>query len=232
MEFIPLGDLETNVEVHSGRLPEFEAKEITEQMLSGLEIMHAESFAHRDLKPQNILVDHGPPQWWIKIADFGLSKRLTESTSHTQGAGSLVYMAPEMLGHVNTNPSHTNTVDIWAVGCILYRLLAGCVPFPLGPALGVFCRDTSILSYEALPDSGIPRDCSGLIKQPPGPTLTTSLSRATSSPSIVLVTLCASILALFCILLIIMNSTREITAINAATAARTLIPALAPVDRP
>ena len=52
MEYIPLGDLEKNVKVHSGRIPEIEARDITEQILSGLEIMHAESFAHRDLKPQ------------------------------------------------------------------------------------------------------------------------------------------------------------------------------------
>jgi serine/threonine protein kinase len=54
MEYVPLGDLEKNVNVHSGRIPEIEARDITEQILSGLEIMHAESFAHRDLKPQVI----------------------------------------------------------------------------------------------------------------------------------------------------------------------------------
>lgn len=54
MEYIPLGDLETNVKAHSGRIPEIEARDITEQILLGLEIMHAESFAHRDLKPQVI----------------------------------------------------------------------------------------------------------------------------------------------------------------------------------
>lgn len=52
MEYIPLGDLETNVKAHSGKLSEVEARDITEQILVGLEIMHAEHFAHRDLKPQ------------------------------------------------------------------------------------------------------------------------------------------------------------------------------------
>jgi serine/threonine protein kinase len=52
MEYVPLGDLEMNVASHSGTIPEIEARDITEQILSGLEIMHAESFAHRDLKPQ------------------------------------------------------------------------------------------------------------------------------------------------------------------------------------
>jgi calcium/calmodulin-dependent protein kinase I len=96
MEYVPLGDLEKNVTAHSGRIPEIEARDITEQILLGLEIMHAESFAHRDLKPQvnsvyysrlpashmlimlqNVLVVNGPPQWWVKLADFGLSKRLS-----------------------------------------------------------------------------------------------------------------------------------------------------------
>ena len=52
MEYVPLGDLERNVVAHSGKIPEIEARDITEQILLGLEIMHAESFAHRDLKPQ------------------------------------------------------------------------------------------------------------------------------------------------------------------------------------
>jgi len=52
MEYVQLGDLERNVAAHSGKIPEIEARDIAEQVLSGLEIMHAESFAHRDLKPQ------------------------------------------------------------------------------------------------------------------------------------------------------------------------------------
>jgi serine/threonine protein kinase len=52
MEYVPLGDLEKNVLGHSGKIPEVEARDIAEQILSGLKLMHAESFAHRDLKPQ------------------------------------------------------------------------------------------------------------------------------------------------------------------------------------
>ena len=52
MEYVPLGDLHKNVFAHSGKIPENEARDVAAQILSGLEIMHAESFAHRDLKPQ------------------------------------------------------------------------------------------------------------------------------------------------------------------------------------
>jgi serine/threonine protein kinase len=51
MEYVQLGDLEKNLPI-SGRLPEMEVQQITKQILDGLHIMHTESFAHRDLKPQ------------------------------------------------------------------------------------------------------------------------------------------------------------------------------------
>jgi serine/threonine protein kinase len=57
MEYIPLGDLETNVIAHSGKISEIEARDITGQIRLGLKIMHAESFAHRDLKPQVMYYD-------------------------------------------------------------------------------------------------------------------------------------------------------------------------------
>jgi serine/threonine protein kinase len=52
MEYVPLGDLEKNITAHSGKISEGEARSIIEQILSGLEIMHGQMFAHRDLKPQ------------------------------------------------------------------------------------------------------------------------------------------------------------------------------------
>lgn len=52
MEYIEKGDLETNLAPTSGKVSEAEAREISGQILLGLKFMHAESFAHRDLKPQ------------------------------------------------------------------------------------------------------------------------------------------------------------------------------------
>jgi serine/threonine protein kinase len=52
MEYVHLGDLHKNLVANSGKIPENESRDIAEQILLGLEIMHAKSFAHRDLKPQ------------------------------------------------------------------------------------------------------------------------------------------------------------------------------------
>ena len=52
MEYCQLGDLERVIKAHSGKVPETDARDIIQQILLGLEIMHEESFAHRDLKPQ------------------------------------------------------------------------------------------------------------------------------------------------------------------------------------
>ncbi|KAH8805450.1 WD40-repeat-containing domain protein [Xylogone sp. PMI_703] len=166
MEYIPLGDLETNVKAHSGRIPEVEARDIIEQILSGLEIMHAESFAHRDLKPQNVLVVHGSPEWWVKLADFGLSKRLTEITAFRTKSGTQSYMAPELLDYLDIpREEYTNAVDVWAVGCITYRLVTGIVPFPPGRSLFEYCKDKSLFPYDALLDHGVKSVCVKFIKE-------------------------------------------------------------------
>ncbi|KAH7333198.1 kinase-like domain-containing protein [Rhexocercosporidium sp. MPI-PUGE-AT-0058] len=168
MEYVSLGDLEKNVIANSGRIPESETRSIAEQILSGLRIMHAESFAHRDRKPQNVLVVNGPPLWWVKLADFGLSKRLTDTTAFYTKNGTQSYMAPEILNYLNAEDSHdhyTNSVDIWALGCIIYRLITGTVPFPPGKSLMKYCDDKSLFPYDALFDSGITSECSKFLRQ-------------------------------------------------------------------
>lgn len=72
---------------------------------------------------QNVLVVNGPPEWWVKLADFGLSKKLTETTAYHIKSGTQSYTAPEILNYLNTDTlsaGYTNAVDLWAVGCITY----------------------------------------------------------------------------------------------------------------
>ena len=152
IEYMPLGDLEHNVQeienspAHTGPpLPEEEVQEITCQILEGLKIMHAEGFAHRDLKPQNIFVVQKHPQWWVKLGDFGLCKKQTNKTAYHTQAGTQQYMAPELFHYVlelDTETSeYTSAIDLWSLGCIIYRLIAGAVPFPSLLSLRNYCKD-------------------------------------------------------------------------------------------
>jgi serine/threonine protein kinase len=152
MEYMPLGDLEQNlreIEKSSAQsklsISEEEVQEITRQILEGLKIMHAEGFAHRDLKPHNVFVVQRHPQWWVKLGDFGLSKRQTEGTAYRTHAGTQEYMAPELFYYVqeiNTETSeYTNAIDLWALGCLVHRLVTGKVPFPNMLTLRNYCID-------------------------------------------------------------------------------------------
>lgn len=103
---------------------------------------------------QNVLVCRRYPQWWVKLADFGLSKRHTAETAYRTQTGTESYMAPEILDYVPRedpqSSAYTTAVDLWALGCIVYRLAAGAVPFPPGPALGKFCENPLFLTYHYL----------------------------------------------------------------------------------
>ncbi|KAK2756397.1 hypothetical protein FQN54_005289 [Arachnomyces sp. PD_36] len=122
MEYLDLGDLYTYLH-RKPPLPEDEAKQVTSQILDGLCLMHDNQFAHRDLKPSNILLKSCPPdEWWLKIADFGISKRIEEDLGRsTTLKGTLGYIAPELHGFTKRGSPYA--VDIWALGEIVFEML-------------------------------------------------------------------------------------------------------------
>uniref|UniRef100_K3X7Z9 cGMP-dependent protein kinase n=1 Tax=Globisporangium ultimum (strain ATCC 200006 / CBS 805.95 / DAOM BR144) TaxID=431595 RepID=K3X7Z9_GLOUD len=82
--------------------------------------MHSKSIAYRDLKPENILLDN---EGFIKLADFGLAKLVTDRTWTLCGTPD--YLAPEII----LNKGHDKAVDYWALGILIYELLVGSAPF-------------------------------------------------------------------------------------------------------
>ena len=147
MEYFKYGDLQSHM---STRIPEVQSKIIAAQLLQGLKIMHQEKFTHRDLKPQNIFVVQMQPYFWVKIGDFGITKRITnDQTILKTEIGTLDYLAPEILGYVDEETSqYTNSVDIWSLGCVCHRLLTMNPPFPKLSALAAYCRGASLLPIE------------------------------------------------------------------------------------
>jgi predicted ATPase len=106
-----------------GTLPE--KVRLLVETLYALSYLHRRSIVHRDLKPANVLVDK---QGAVKVLDFGLSLGkdvLTISNLHTEAAGTLAYMAPEVFKEEAITPA----ADLFAVGIMAFELFAGHYPF-------------------------------------------------------------------------------------------------------
>lgn len=157
MEYFELGDLSQHI---TDSLSDEDVRQITIDLLHGLRIIHKEKFAHRDLKPKNIFVVQKPPApcWWVKIGDFGISKRAYGETElHTQ-IGSALYKAPEISGYYeSTEPfsGYDQAVDMWSLGCVIYETLTQNVPFADSLAILKFCDGRSQFPEEdLLPKAG------------------------------------------------------------------------------
>lgn len=149
MEYFPLGDLGRYMD---RQLSKLQIKVIIRQLLKGLWIMHQNEFTHRDLKPQNIFVVKDSPGFWVKIGDFGITKRVPhDGTSLRTEIGTLGYVAPEVLGyHDQESSKYTNAVDLWSLGCICHRLLTMQAPFENPVRMIRYCSGVTKLPIETL----------------------------------------------------------------------------------
>src|SRR5262249_2383891 len=123
MEYIAGDNLKDFIRRHSP-VPRDAAVAIVTQVLRILSVCHAKHVVHRDLKPQNIMVDADN---LVRLLDFGISRMTTLSDLTQTGTslGSPEYMAPELFA-TNTYDPRT---DIYAIGIIAFELLAGKLPF-------------------------------------------------------------------------------------------------------
>src|SRR5450432_4093449 len=100
------------------------------QTLQALEYLHRRNILHRDLKPSNVLVVGGQ----VRVLDFGLSELRQAPNSEGSTAGTVRYLAPEVLdGHAPTEQS-----DLYSVGVIAYEIFAGVYPFAADSFDGLF----------------------------------------------------------------------------------------------
>jgi serine/threonine-protein kinase len=115
-----------------------EAVGLIRQILHGLVAVHAAGIVHRDVKPENVLMDISGAQANVKITDFGVA-RLSYGGSLTKLSsliGTPEYMAPELADHDRATPA----ADIYSTGIMLYEMLAGQTPFAGGHPLAVLRR--------------------------------------------------------------------------------------------
>ncbi len=107
-------------------LPMGKAARICRDIALGLQFAHDRGIIHRDIKPQNILVT---PEGVPKITDWGMSKVTGVTGLPTITGFSLAYAAPEQLAPQTFGETDQRT-DIYQMGCVLYELVTGAVPFP------------------------------------------------------------------------------------------------------
>ncbi|XP_075036184.1 mitogen-activated protein kinase kinase kinase 13 [Mixophyes fleayi] len=89
---------------------------------SGMNYLHLHKIIHRDLKSPNVLVTHMDA---VKISDFGTSKELSDKSTKMSFAGTVAWMAPEVI----RNEPVSEKVDIWSFGVLLWELLTGEIPY-------------------------------------------------------------------------------------------------------
>ena len=120
----------------------------------GMEYLHKEGIAHRDLKSENLVMDgHGT----VKIVVFGVSCFETKcgSNSYDHDGGTYRWMAPEMLRHL----PHSRKVDVYSFGIVLWELLTTRLPYEdVNPIQAAFCVVNQVLYALSYMPYGITHD--------------------------------------------------------------------------
>ncbi len=161
MEYFELGDLEKFI---TPELTEKDAKVIGRQLLEGVQVLHGNGLTHRDLKPANIFVAQCAPDWWIKLGDFGISRRIcTAQKNRLTCIGTPEYMAPEM--QIDQDSSYTIAVDIWSLGCVLFYLLTHQLPFPELKHLRLYWQSRKPFPTDILIKHSVSKDGISLISK-------------------------------------------------------------------
>ncbi|MFF2395607.1 serine/threonine-protein kinase [Nocardia sp. NPDC058114] len=129
MQYVDGVDLAQLIRRGPGALPLERTVRIVAEAAKGLDLLHRKGVLHRDVKPANILVaeQDGRPDR-VLITDFGIA-RPADAPKDSTGAGlsaTLAYAAPEQIN----GGAIDHRSDVYALGCVLYELLTGSVPFP------------------------------------------------------------------------------------------------------
>jgi serine/threonine protein kinase len=148
MEYVDGGSV-SRILRRQGKLPWQQTVEILLQVARGLSEMHRLGLVHRDIKPSNILIDKAGT---AKLADLGLARHQgdggdTQLTATGAVMGTIDYMAPEQIVDVRHADVRS---DLYALGCSLFHMLAGRVPYPEGSSYQKIQQQI----HEPLPEVG------------------------------------------------------------------------------
>lgn len=104
---------------------EADARDLTVKMLKSMAFCHTHNIAHCDMKPKNLLLRSEDNDSYIKLADFGFAARCHAPKTLTKQCGTPFFVSPEIL----MRQPYDQQSDMWSVGCIIFLLLSGNLPF-------------------------------------------------------------------------------------------------------
>src|SRR3954470_458620 len=152
MEFVSGPNLRQILDESPGGLGAQKSAFFLREIGKGLTYLHDCGIVHRDLKPANVFYENG----YVKIGDYGLSKAI--SASHRSGqtltVGTVHYMAPEVGGG-----RYDRSIDIYALGVLLYEMLKGHPPFYGATAAEILMKHLGT----AVDVSGVPEPFAGVV---------------------------------------------------------------------
>ena len=131
MDYVGGGDLADVIREQGALAPELVVSYGT-AIAAGLSAIHAAGLVHRDVKPANILMDDASTPATPRVADFGVARICDSavSTRSTGGAGTPLYMAPEVADGLPAAPA----MDVYSLGVVFYEMCCGVPPFTGSPA--------------------------------------------------------------------------------------------------
>ncbi|CAK1602805.1 unnamed protein product [Parnassius mnemosyne] len=162
MDYMPGGDLVSLMSNFD--IPEKWAKFYTMEIVLALNVIHGMGFVHRDVKPDNMLIDR---YGHLKLADFGTCMRMGPDglVRASNAVGTPDYISPEVLQSQNGEGVYGRECDWWAVGIFLYEMLIGDPPFYADSLVGTYGKIMDHRNSLQFPDDvEISKDAKSLIR--------------------------------------------------------------------
>uniref|UniRef100_A0A673A403 Rho-associated protein kinase 1 n=1 Tax=Sphaeramia orbicularis TaxID=375764 RepID=A0A673A403_9TELE len=161
MEYMPGGDLVNLMSNYD--VPEKWARFYTAEVVLALDGIHAMGFIHRDVKPDNMLLDKAGH---LKLADFGTCMKMNKDgmVRCDTAVGTPDYISPEVLKSQGGDGYYGRECDWWSVGVFLYEMLVGDTPFYADSLVGTYSKIMNHKNALTFPDdSDISNDAKNLI---------------------------------------------------------------------